>query len=108
VSLVLPRRPRHTAAIAAALLLAAASLATPRAAAARPGPDGFADLAARLLPAVVNISSTQTLKPEAGEHGGSEMPELPPGSPFEQFFHDFFDHGRQGGHEGEALPRRAA
>jgi serine protease Do len=108
VSLVFPRRPRCTVAFAAALLLASASLALPPAAAARPGPDGFADLAARLLPAVVNISTTQTLKPEGEEHGGTEMPEVPPGSPFEQFFHDFFDHQRQRGHEGEALPRRAA
>jgi serine protease Do len=39
------------------------------------------------------------------------MPDLPPGSPFEQFFHDFFDHGRQNGEHGEhgeAVPRRAA
>jgi serine protease Do len=109
VSLVFLLRPRRNlTAMAAAGLLALASIATPRPATARPAPDGFADLAARLLPSVVNISTTQTLKPEAGEHGGSEMPELPPGSPFEQFFHDFFDHGRQNGHEGETLPHRAA
>jgi serine protease Do len=29
---------------------------------AKPGPDGFADLAAKLLPSVVNISTTQTIK----------------------------------------------
>ena len=40
---------------------------------AHPAPDGFADLAARLLPGVVNIASTQTIK------GGGEpdMPDLP-------------------------------
>jgi serine protease Do len=109
VSLVFLRRPRHTAAaMAAALLFALASIGMPHPAAARPAPDGFADLAARLLPAVVNISTTQTLKAEGGEHSGSELPELPPGSPFEQFFHDFFDHGQKNGQQGEALPRRAA
>jgi serine protease Do len=109
VSLVHLRRPRHNpAAMAAALLFALASITMPHPAAARPAPDGFADLAARLLPSVVNISTTQTLKSEGGEHSGTEMPELPPGSPFEQFFHDFFDHGRQNGQQGEALPRRAA
>ena len=46
------------------MLLPAASvlpvLATPPAL-ARPAPDSFADLAARLLPSVVNISSTETV-----------------------------------------------
>ena len=32
--------------------------------AARPAPEGFADLTEKLVPAVVNISTTQTLKPE--------------------------------------------
>jgi serine protease Do len=95
------------AAITAALSFAAAPILGLDAAAARPAPDGFADLAERLSPAVVNISTTQTLNAESGEHGGNEMPELPPGSPFEQFFHDFFDHGRQPGGDGETAPRRA-
>ena len=89
------------------LLIVAPVVLASWAASARPAPDSFADLADKLLPSVVNISTTQTLKPESGEHGGTEMPELPPGSPFEQFFHDFFDHGRQG-QQGEAVPRRAA
>ena len=55
------------------------------AAVARPAPDGFADLAEKLLPSVVNISTTQTLKPEQQrEH--SSRPKFPPGSPFEEFF----------------------
>ena len=46
-------------------------------------PDSFADLAERLLPSVVNISTTQTIKnPQAG----LEMPQFPPGSPLEEFF----------------------
>ena len=67
-------------------------------AAARPAPDSFADLAERLLPSVVNISTTQTVKSEHGrEHSGPEMPQFPPGSPFEEFFRDFFEHGAKKG-----------
>ncbi|MGH1397800.1 MAG: DegQ family serine endoprotease [Alphaproteobacteria bacterium] len=52
-------------------------------------PSSFADLAEKLLPAVVNISSTQ--KPDDTQ---AEMPNFPPGSPFEDFFEDFM--GRPG------------
>jgi len=58
-------------------------LATP--AVARPAPDSFADLAAKLLPTVVNISTSQTLK--APPQGA--MPQLPPGSPLEDLFKNF-------------------
>jgi serine protease Do len=69
------------------VLLAALALAvTP--ALSRSAPDGFADLAAKLLPAVVNISTTQTVKRDGPEQ---QMPQFPPGSPFEEFFKEFFD-----------------
>src|SRR5690606_11613469 len=55
----------------------------------RAAPDGFADLADRLLPAVVNISTTQAMNREGGEQ--PQLPRLPPGSPFEEFFKEFFD-----------------
>lgn len=58
---------------------------------ARSAPDSFADLAERLLPSVVNISTTQTV--EAGK--APELPQLPPGSPFEDFFKEFFDRNGQ-------------
>ena len=52
---------------------------------ARPAPDSFADLAGKLLPTVVNISTSQTLKaPQQGT-----MPQLPPGSPLEDLFKNF-------------------
>jgi serine protease Do len=77
-------------------------------AAARPAPDGFADLAARLLPSVVNISTTQTMKTERrGERSGPELPQFPPGSPFEEFFKDFFEHNGQRGGRPEAPSRKA-
>jgi len=53
-------------------------------------PDSFADLAQRLLPAVVNVSTTQTVSGREGV----ELPQLPPGSPFEEFFKEFFERNR--------------
>jgi serine protease Do len=77
-----------------AALLVAAGLSVSGAARAAPAPESFADLAERLLPAVVNISTTQTL--EGRDFGGPELPQFPPGSPFEEFFRDFFDRYNQG------------
>jgi serine protease Do len=109
VSFLLSRVGRRTAAVAVAALLTAAPASNP--AMARPAPDGFADLAARLLPSVVNISTTQTLKPDhkGEQHPGAEIPQFPPGSPFEEFFRDFFDHQQQQQHSGrpQAQPRKA-
>ena len=68
-----------------AVALALAILAAPRIASA--APDSFADLAERLSPAVVNISTSQVV--DAPERGPA--PQLPPGSPFEDLFKDFFD-----------------
>src|SRR4051812_33583977 len=51
------------------------------------GPDGIADVAEKVIDAVVNISTTQTVEAKAGGDGGrGAMPQLPPGSPFEEFF----------------------
>ena len=81
-------------------LVAAVSFAigTASDALARTAPESFADLAHELLPKVVNISTTQTV-----EGRGFEMPQLPPGSPFEDFFKEFFDRN-QGQQQ---RPRRA-
>ncbi|MEC7489382.1 MAG: DegQ family serine endoprotease [Pseudomonadota bacterium] len=67
---------------------------------ARAAPESFADLAARLLPSVVNISTTQVQK--TGEKTGPQMRGLPEGSPFREFFKEYFD--RQQGD----TPRRRA
>jgi len=94
-------------AVATALALpAVAGFAPP--AQARPAPDSFADLAARLLPGVVNISSSQTVTADKGEHPGvgPEMPLFPPGSPFEQFFKDFMERNKRQGHGDNAPPRK--
>ena len=57
-------------------------------------PGSFADLAESVSPAVVNISTTARVK------GGMQMPQFPPGSPFEDFFKEFFDR------QGEGQPER--
>jgi serine protease Do len=68
------------------------------------GPDGIADVAEQVIDAVVNISTTQTVEAKAGGGGGGDrgaMPQLPPGSPFEEFFDDFFKNRRgPGGDKG--------
>ena len=52
---------------------------------AKPIPNSFADLAEKLMPSVVNISTTQTIKTTA-----RPFPfQFPPGSPFEEMFKDF-------------------
>jgi len=52
---------------------------------AKPVPDSFADLAEKLMPSVVNISTTQTIKTS-----NNQLPfQFPPGSPFEEMFKDF-------------------
>tara|TARA_B110000211_G_scaffold185541_1_gene210528 strand:+ start:814 stop:2232 length:1419 start_codon:yes stop_codon:yes gene_type:complete len=52
---------------------------------AKPVPDSFADLAEKLMPSVVNISTTQTIKTTA-----NPLPfQFPPGSPFEEMFKDY-------------------
>jgi serine protease Do len=82
--------------LAAAIWLGAASLLSAPAFAR--GPDGIADIAERVIDAVVNISTSQTVEAKGGPSGGDRgtMPQLPPGSPFEEFFDDFFKNRRGG------------
>ncbi|RWC83113.1 MAG: serine protease, partial [Mesorhizobium sp.] len=61
------------------------------------GPASVADLAQGLLGAVVNISTSQTVKGSEGP-GAVPMPQLPEGSPFQDFFDDFFKN--RGGDKG--------
>ena len=66
--------------------LAVGLTSTAGAARAAPGPEDFADMADALVPAVVNISTAQVSEP-----GASPFPRFPPGSPFQEFFKDFFE-----------------
>lgn len=101
------------AALAVAVALPAPVLAQNRLPAPGAPANGFADLAERLLPAVVNISTTQVVRPERPQAAPGqrrpEAPQFPPGSPFEEFFRDFFDRQQRGGGGGqqEQAPRRA-
>src|SRR6202158_2644758 len=60
------------------------------------GPDGIADVAEKVIDAVVNISTSQTVEAKGGGDGRGAMPHLPRGSPFEEFFDDFFKNRRGG------------
>src|SRR5215217_5415288 len=101
-------------------LIAAAAIAFPLGAQAQDrGPDKIADVAEAVIDAVVNISTAQTVA--AGSGGPSSRqgpgqgqspearpgPNLPPGSPFEEFFEEFFKNRRgQGENKGPTGPRR--
>src|ERR1700686_444274 len=90
---------------AASVVISAPALSVP--ALAR-GPDGIADVAEKVIDAVVNISTSQTIEAKGGAEGRGAMPQLPPGSPFEEFFDDFFKnrHGGPGGKGGDLQPRK--
>src|ERR1700692_82160 len=89
-------------AAAAVAVVALPLLAVP--AAAR-GPDGISEVAEMVIDAVVNISTSQTVDSQAGP-----APQLPPGSPFEEFFDEFFKNRRgQGDNQNrERTPRRVS
>jgi serine protease Do len=71
------------------------------------GPEGIADVAEKVIDAVVNISTSQTVEAKGGgsSDGRGAIPQLPPGSPFEEFFDDFFKN-RRGGKGGDLQPRK--
>jgi serine protease Do len=75
-----------TPALCLGLCLAVALLA-PALAQTRTGPPSVAPVAERLIDAVVNITTKQTLKGLEGER----LPKVPKNAPFEEFFDDFFD-----------------
>jgi serine protease Do len=96
-----PALSRRLRLMGAAITLGAASLLSAAPAFAR-GPDGIADVAEKVIDAVVNISTSQTVEAKGGGNERGAMPQLPPGSPFEEFFDDFFKNrkGPGGGSKG--------
>jgi serine protease Do len=80
------------------MLMSQMSLGTAQAA----GPESVADIAERLTPAVVNISTSQL---DSGEDS-VPMPELPEGSPFREFFEEFFNRQEPG--SPQQRPRRVS
>ena len=86
------RRSART--VAAAILIASSSVAMP---AYAKGPESLADLAEKVDDAVVNISASTTVEARPGNRAG---PQLPPGTPFEDLFEEFFNkRGGRGGNE---------
>ena len=71
-------------------------------AAARGAPESFADLAEKISPAVVNITTSTTVARNTAPRGV-----VPEGSPFEDFFREFQDRNR-GGDGGNDRPRRSS
>ncbi|HKM65378.1 MAG TPA: DegQ family serine endoprotease [Acidisphaera sp.] len=121
--LIRPRPLRAALLALAAVTAAPGAVLLPAVVVSRPAyaftpPNSFADLAAQLLPAVVNISSSGTAAHTAendnggggggGNGQGPDIPSFPPGSPFEQFFHDFMERNRHGQHGegGQPAPER--
>src|SRR5690606_4016327 len=67
------------------------------------GPQSVADLAEGLLDAVVNISTTQNGQPVRRAPPGQQQPGLPEGSPFEEFFDEFFTQRRDNQRSGRRV-----
>jgi serine protease Do len=82
------------------IALVASALALPSGAALARGPEHIADAAEQAIDAVVNISTTQ----KAADTRAGDLPKVPPGSPMEEFFEDFFKNRR--GQQGENQPNR--
>jgi len=85
---------------AMALTLLASALILAQAIAASARPESFADLAEKISPAVVNITTSTTVAQNTGPE-----PMVPDGSPFEDFFRQFRDRGEG---EGGPRPRRSS
>jgi len=99
IGTLISRPPKTPAAFGLTSRPAVASLAAatislllmPVAGQSRGAPDSFADLTAKLMPAVVNISTTQVVK---GKKQNQPEFMVPPGSPFEEFFKEFLERNR--------------
>src|SRR5215510_6446995 len=73
------------------------------------GPDGIADVAERVIDAVVNISTSQNVASRNQGGGGGAMPNLPNDPQLDELFRDFFNRrGQQGENQnrGGNTPRR--
>ena len=89
---------RATLTAAAAVMVTIPLVAAP--AQAR-GPDNIADVAEKVINAVVNVSTSQSVD---NRNSATPPPVLPPGSPFEEFFDEFFKNRR--GQQGDNNPNQ--
>ena len=91
----------HTLCLAIGLAVALPGLASAK------GTDSLADLADKVVDAVVNISAAQ-VSDAATKPSLKAMPQLPPGTPLQDFFEDFFKRqleGQNNGQGGDAAPK---
>ncbi|WOI55653.1 Do family serine endopeptidase [Palleronia sp. LCG004] len=77
------------------------ALAVTQAASAKATPETFAPLAEQISDSVVNITTSTTVSSRTGP-----APQIPEGSPFEDFFRDFMERGPGG--EADPAPRSRA
>ena len=88
-------------AVAMAAVAATLAFALPASAAVR-GPDNIADVAEQVIDAVVNVSTSQKVDAHV-----ENLPDVPPGSPMEEFFDQFFkNHRGPGGDNQDQMPHR--
>jgi len=91
----IPSLARAAALAAACALMPLPAAAQTPAPVTQNGPASVADLAEGLLGAVVNISTSQNVQtgggPRPGPGPGVRPPQLPEGSPFQDFFDEFFN-----------------
>src|SRR5688572_18498525 len=97
---VLPQHPLRRLAASCFAALTLVVTAVPLPAYARSAPESFADLAEEVTPAVVNISASTTV-----EARNRTLPQLPPGTPFEDLFEEFFNRRGGNGDSGPSRPR---
>jgi serine protease Do len=95
------QRPLRRLAASCFAVITIVATAMPLPAFARSAPESFADLADEVTGAVVNISASTTV-----EARNRTLPQLPPGTPFEDLFEEFFNRRGQGGGNGENSPSR--
>jgi serine protease Do len=93
-----PFEGRRIAGLVASVALTSGVMVLLAGSAAATGPESVAEVAEPLLDAVVNISTSQTV---TGSRG-IPVPRLPDGSPFQEFFDEFFEQQP----EDEDRPRR--
>jgi serine protease Do len=86
--------------VAAAVVGASLLSVQPLPAFARAAPESFADLAQNVMDAVVNIKAAQRVDARA-----VPPPQVPPGSPFEDLFNEFFREQQRRGGPGAPSPR---
>src|SRR5262252_8862877 len=93
----------------AAIAVSALMFPTLTAPASARGPDGIADVAEKVIEAVVNISTSQNVASRnQGGGGGGAMPNLPNDPQLDELFRDFFNRRGQQGDNRNApqTPRR--